>query len=211
MRNLCLALLFLASACGDDTTAAVDLGAPVDDLSVADLSVADLAVPSDFAVCIMPPPDGFDTPVDAGGFCAGTSIAGTCIATFFAQLSECFVPKGCCRPSGGGNSHGVTWQSGAGFYTFSGVDGDYYAAQNVACAFSTSGGVTPAGVRWTLQGGSTSLTITDGTYDVTCPDGSHINVGNPAGQCAELDRLLAPFATASCMSPPSSCCVPYVF
>jgi hypothetical protein len=192
--------------CDDDTAGADDLAMPLYDFAtVHDLATSDLtAAPPE--MCVPNPPDAFDVSVDAGGFCAGTPIAGTCVQTFFAKLAECFVPAGCCRNGPGSITVTMAWESGAYYSTYAIDQERHYAMINQSCANSRRSGL-PDTDRWVGADGST-LALVLSTGVLTCPDGSTVNIGTLSGQCAELDALLHPAPPLGCFQAFPNCCVP---
>jgi hypothetical protein len=195
-----VALLTLAASACDDgaTVASADLAAPVDGLEIA----ADLASLRDLASAEMctPATHAFDLTVDTAGFCAGTTLAGTCVQTFFARIAACFVRAGCCQVGPSAMHRSVAWESGAAYTNQVGIGPWQYSMAGTSCG----GGYTSVQTDyWTGPDGS-KLTYTTPSGAVTCPDGSAINVGNLGGQCAELDDLLQPWHPLQC-SP--ACCV----
>jgi hypothetical protein len=139
-----------------------------------------------------------------GPFCAGTAVAGTCAAIFFAPLSSCFDPTGACTEMLVGNAGSDCWANGSKLVgTISGDGGT--AAHGV---FSKSG--TPCytvDVAQSVAGGEV-FTVTSGghtlIYDlqqgkVSCPDSSTVLIGADYGGCAALKALIAP-KTSGCTS-----------
>ncbi len=143
--------------------------------------------------------------------CAGTALAGTCVARFFDSFAACFRPAGHCAPYYG-ISGGACWENGArytddpfeNFAEFFQIGSqqclgrtDYRSQPGGALVFEqycvpgdancgdaqTDGGVVPVG---------------GGVYDhetgvFTCPDGTQVDVGPALGGCAVLNELLDPF------------------
>lgn len=107
-REIACALV-LAALGGCWAEGAVDAEAPHgSDAAGADLSArprdgGDLAVPRDLR-----PAEDLAVPGDA--FCAGTAVAGTCVAAFFEPAVACWRPSGGCteqvEPSGIGDCYG---------------------------------------------------------------------------------------------------------
>lgn len=198
MKFATLALLACASVAGcDDETAASDLSAPVEDLAIA----RDLSAPVDAALCFAgPPPDAFIPSTDAGAFCVGTTIAGTCAQAFFERIYDCFAPAGCCVLVPYGLHHGAHiefyWASGAVSFdqrTASPVDGILYPGKSwsmcASCGWVDFGGGPGGTDRWSLPDG-TKMIVNPATGDVTCPDNSQANIGPGYEQCPEMDARL---------------------
>lgn len=205
---LLLALCVLAPACGDEQAAVVpDLGAIVPDLST-DLSIGDLAVAHDLtwifdlAHCVpLTPVDGFASSADAAGFCDGTTLAGTCAQAFFARFASCYVPAG-CREYHRTNNTIASWSFASGAYTFWDLSGiRAFSQSGHSCASSDSTGLSQDD-RWTLNDG-TKLTINWTSGNVTCPDGSQIQISNPKS-CDALNTLV----TVPMAGSDPGCCLP---
>ena len=116
-----------------DLQGPADLAASGGDLCFADQCspTPDLGVPTDLVGGDLCRPDGCSPPPDLrapidlaiadGGFCAGTKMAGTCVAAFFAPVAACWKPSGACvahqfpgEPGGGcGKSVYRCWPNGA--------------------------------------------------------------------------------------------------
>jgi hypothetical protein len=188
---LLLAHCVLVAACADDqTTITTDLGTVVPDLSVGDLAaVPDMTYNIDFAHCApFTPVDGFASSADAAaGFCDGTTLAGTCAQAFFASFAACYVPAGCRVYLRNANTGG-SWQyaSGAsGSWDITDISG--YGMNGHPCA-TVDGNNAARDDHWTLADG-TKLTINWTSGNVTCPDGSTIQIANPAS-CDALNALI---------------------
>jgi hypothetical protein len=200
----------LLSACDEDGRA-TDLAVSTDlalgpDLAVPDLALRDLAEAS---VCR--PEMTFPTfpPPDAGGFCDGTPLAGTCAQAFFARVADCFNPAGCCVGTGS-NTVLRGWESGAN-YRFGMADRQWSLSQNgVSCAGNFPSSATTAPMKWTASDGSELPFFDPTTGELHCPDGSQTNVG-AYGQCLALQHLLRPFEVYSCVEATTNttCCTPY--
>lgn len=208
MKLAALILAVLAAAaggCDDDSSAPIDL----DDLSVP--AVDDLQAPADLApppvdaalVCVGgPPPDAFVPSTDAGAFCVGTSLAGTCAQAFFERIYDCFAPAGCCVSAPYGLHHGAHieyyWANGATSIdqrVASPVDGINYPGRSwgmcatASCGRVELGGGPGATDKWSLPDG-TVMIVNPATGDVTCPDNSQTNIGPGYEQCAEMTLRL---------------------
>jgi hypothetical protein len=207
---LLLALCVLLPSCTDEqTTVATDLGAVVPDLSVGDLAVAhDLTWIVDLGHCVpLTPVDGFASSADAAGFCDGTTLAGTCAQPFFAKFAACYVPAGCreyyrvnnTRASWGWASGASIWWDATGIRDFE--------QNGQRCAYADSSSLSnPSGAthddHWKL-GDGTTLTINWTSGNVTCPDGSQIQISNPTS-CDALNTLMSVPPTLS----DPGCCLP---
>jgi hypothetical protein len=173
--------------------AGVDLAGAAFDLGGVDF--ASQPVPVDLAGV-----DGFN----AAAFCAGTSVAGTCLQTFFAPLSTCFVPSGSCNQSVPGVVMPIfCWSTGAELKqqtNASELDRTFISG-GVICYTEQIGGPGPQKTPWWAAGGQGMFyEPIGGNYD--CPDGSKGNIGANYGGCAALGALVAPDRTA-CM--PGAC------
>jgi hypothetical protein len=172
----------------------MDLAMTEPDLSSSDLSMSDqqAAVAYDLA----------------WSSCAGTQLAGTCVADFFDSFAACFHPVGHC--TAGTHNFGMIddWENGAEYLTsmpslnvFAGnwkmgmtqclsvhlySDGRFRHFCTPADAVCSDVG-RDAGVDY--QGGALFDTQT-GVF--TCRDGTQVNVGADLDGCALLNELLAP-------------------
>ena len=167
-----------------------DLAVPEDDFGVSQdlaLGARDLAVApliSDLAF----------TSADATGFCAMTSIDGTCVQAFFELLVECFVPQGNCDQFDTDSAHQLAcWESGSGteYSEEAGCYSPYQAARfymrgNYTCMIADLACGTVE--TWTAADGTT-LVVDTISGDATCADGTHVNVGPSYDACADLQRL----------------------
>jgi hypothetical protein len=212
--SLLLAALLLAGCDDDSAPTSADFAAPsVDDMAAA----LDLSPFPDMAPWCVASDASFPPSLDAGGFCDGTTMAGTCAQEFFRKFAECFRPAGCCLYNGSVNVPGFAWESGARFQSEPG-DREYY--QNGAhCAHQGAPLPGVTGDRWTLGDGEV-LDVDTTTGDVTCPDGSHANIGANYGGCAELNTLrgdtsIFGYDPAMCFKSydgkDSRCCAPYPY
>jgi hypothetical protein len=183
MGRWLLLLAFAAVGCGDDGALAPDLAAP----SMADLGMPDLA-----------------GTIDASGFCEGTSLAGTCAQSFFAHLAECFPPVSGACVSHSPSSWWWTecWESGARISkaTIGSSCGPRWVWANGAtfcmdrnhspdCASNVEVWTIPQSEAFPYATGPSMLVDTV-TGDVTCPDGTHANIGPDFGNCAALHAVI---------------------
>jgi hypothetical protein len=204
VKLLGLALVIaLAGAAGcDDEWRPPDFAVPIDMQVPADLArPGDLTPPLDAFVCTGgPPPDAFVPSTDAGSFCVGTSLAGTCAQAFFERIYDCFAPAGCCAGQVYGVKHGAhidyEWASGAHSTdqrVSSPNDGINYPGKSWGmcdeCGRVEFGGGAGGNDLWTLPDGTT-MTINPATGDVTCPDSSQANIGPGYEQCPEVTLRL---------------------
>jgi len=203
---LLLALCVLGLSCSDEAATGPDLATVLPDLAVGDLAVADLAAPIylfDMAHCApLSPVDGFASSADAAGFCDGTTLAGTCAQPFFAAYASCYVPAG-CRQYFRVNNGRASWEfaSGASInWDASGIRD--YRQNDDQCALASTSGSVSGDDHWTL-GDGTTLTINWTSGNVTCPDGSQIQLANPKS-CDALNTLMAVPPLGS----DPSCCLP---
>lgn len=182
-------------ACDNDAPAPVgDLGVTIPDLSTNDSAPADLApardltVILDMALCAPPTPrDGFASSADAAGLCDGTTIAGTCAQAFFTAFATCYVPAG-CRVYHRDNNTRASWDFASGASIFWDATGIRSFSQNGhSCAFANSANFAQDD-QWTLSDG-TKLTINWTSGNVTCPDGTQIQISNPRS-CDALNTLM---------------------
>jgi hypothetical protein len=184
----------LAVGCDDDASLPADLAAS------SDLSAAtDLAPPKDLTppppVCMIPDGGTPASPVDAGAFCAGTPLDGTCVQAFFAKIAGCFQPAGCCALMASMHER-VDWASGARYDHYIPEYSISYEQSGALCGQQMSSlGTPPPPGHWTA-GDNSTLTVTpaiglsNGPFDATCSDGTHVSFS--AGDCADLDALLSP-------------------
>jgi hypothetical protein len=196
MRHIVALCALALVGCGDDFTPPTDLAVVPLDLSPA--GARDLADLTPLPPWLCPyTPDAWTpptTPVDAGVFCAGTPIDGTCVQAFFAKIAACFQPAGCCTL--GPNIHEkVDWASGAHYYWYATEDQLWYSQGGAACGGQSSPSFGVSG-QWTGPDGS-ALTVTPaisrysfGPFDATCPDGTHVSFNT--SDCAELVALISP-------------------
>lgn len=201
MRVALFVACFALTGCGDDDT--IETLSP--DLSAtAPLDLArgpnDLGTIPDQNGCFYPP-DAFGPPLDAGGFCEGTPLAGTCAQTFFAKLASCFQPAGCCQADGS-NTLYRSWQSGAHYIFRMGTSYYSFSQNDIQCASSLGTEIQPYH-QWTASDGSTII-FDPATGALTCPGDAQINVG-AYGSCPALEALLHQF---QCPATPD-CCTPY--
>jgi len=197
-----------ASASDGGYAPASDLGllppldlAPVP-LGDGGLAMPDLAVASDLALASTDM--GRLAPDDAAAgdlgpptiFCDGTPVAGTCAAAFFAPVASCFVATGGCSENKS-MAGGITcWQSGARLVaTFDGAmmtTSGVWSGPSGECMAGTVGTDANGNTVFTLQQGGATLVYNAGTGDVTCPDGSTVNIGPVEGYCPALQSVLDP-------------------
>jgi hypothetical protein len=199
---LLVALSVFGLSCSDDEGAiGPDLGAVVPDLSVRDLATPlDLSYVLDMAHCAPLSPDGFASSADAAGFCDGTTLAGTCAQAFFSSFAACYVPAGCRVYYRENNTRG-SWQYASGASGHWDIT-DYsdYEMNGHSCAY-VDGNNIARDDHWTLADG-TKLTINWTSGNVTCPDGSTIQIANPTS----CDALMALINTPHTSDP--GCCLP---
>lgn len=175
-------------------------------VSGGDLAAArDLATPPDLAVApdLATPPDLATAPDLAKGaaFCAGTTVAGTCLQSFFAQVSDCWPATGSCTkntPSQGASN--TCWQGGAQFFSTSDMTMAHgvWKAGNGAITCMTGDAVIvgmglPIFTFKSLTGDKLGMDFQQSTY--TCPDGSTHALPNnfvmDFGGCMALKTLIS--------------------
>jgi hypothetical protein len=201
----------LLSACGDgQQTAAPDLSSPaVDDFAVsADLSVSILYNDDMFPRQCGYAPDSSPPKPDVSGFCAGTSIAGTCAQTFFRTIAECFAPSGCCVRAGNSMPR-LTWASGA-FALYDGSFGYVAVIQDGVVCGETNFDGYPL-LKWKAWDG-TRLTFDPNTGIATCDDGTTISLGVGYAACPEIVTMLYPGTPCPIDhtgDAAAACCTPY--
>lgn len=202
-RSSFVAVLLVAAACGDSTSSSndSDLAVPLADSTVArdaagpapDLAAVDLSVAAPADLAILPDLAGPDY---AGyTFCAGTRVAATCAQAFFEPIASCFAPMGGCRTATSGDTTSACWQAGTLFSTtyLQATGGSHLLwAGGATCM---EGDVTPRKGRlplFAVTAGGSTLSYDQDSGDVTCPDGSHVFLGNAFGDCLALGNLLQP-------------------
>ena len=190
-----VALCALVAGCGDDTVvpvAPLELGAGADDLGVAhDLAGPADLTPTDLLSLCPSTPDAWtppSPPPDAGTFCAGTPIDGTCVQAFFAKIADCFLPAAGCCTCFRGNHSSCSWASGAAWDGQPAADEFKLFHDNASCGGSY---VNFATTTWTAADG-TQLTMTGSTSaeDAVCPGGTHVTFS--FSDCADLAALISP-------------------
>jgi hypothetical protein len=186
LGSFLLAAALLTVGCGDDLNpvAQSDLSASSDFSRPPDLAVSASSADLDLQWCV----DGGATwqNVDIRQFCAGTPIAGTCVQTFFGIIANCFAPAGCCQCSFGINAH-CDWPSRSHFD--GGGDGVTFSRGGVLC-----GDYVPflkAQPFWESPIAGMTLTET-GPTELTCPDGTRVDVGMYYSACPALQALVNP-------------------
>jgi hypothetical protein len=112
-----------------------------------------------------------------GGFCAGTSVEGTCVADFFRPIDGCFAPKGSCVTEADGTSYTNTcWDDGSkaiwGTQTWQWSNGKGVSCLEANMVFSSQDGEW----IWNFTRGNTVLSYEWQNGAVTCPDDSHITI-----------------------------------
>jgi hypothetical protein len=153
---------FLAASCGDDTVVPI----PPLDLGVSD----DLAVgpPDLLQMC----PSVYDLSARTP-FCAGTSVAGTCVQAFFQPIVDCWVAAGPCSCSKDGVCN---WVSGARANLLPPDDGGLGTLTQCGTLCARYSGYMSS--TWRAPDGTT-LTIYDPpsstTLYATCPDGTQVS------------------------------------
>jgi len=182
------------------------------DLAANSHSGEDMSPLYDFAMC--GPVDAQPADVDAAGFCDGTPLAGTCLQPLFQRFAECFVPAGCCT-EWGANSVRVEWASGAELDSDTLNFGDRYYGRTLGPGNYTSclhAIRRSDGQGYDFHFPDTTVTINPTTGDVTCSDGSQVNIGLNLGDCGALNsilgdvRLHSPIDFTKCQS--ATCCTP---
>jgi hypothetical protein len=151
----------VAAGCGDDTVVPV----PPLDLGVLD----DLGGPPDLLqMC----PSVWDLSARTP-FCAGTSVAGTCVQAFFQPIVDCLVAAGPCSCS---KDNVCNWVSGArsslGAPDDAGLDGTLTHCGTVCARFEgymSSIWRAPDGTTLTIFSPPSSLAL-----QATCPDGTQV-------------------------------------
>ncbi|MDB4966147.1 MAG: hypothetical protein JWN44_1836 [Myxococcales bacterium] len=202
-----LAFMFVMVTCGcdDDVVGAsqdlaapsgIDLASATDGAQRADLSMGDASYTSG----------------DASTFCAGTSVDSTCARAFFAKLAECFVPAGACSHHMPSSSRWQEcWEDGAAMQLLNHC-GDYtrssreYRHGDQTCMTSELVSCAAPDVEAWTAGDGTMLTINLATGDVTCPDGTHDNVGPSYGNCAALGELIKRPTVTTCPADDAVAC-----
>jgi hypothetical protein len=188
MKNL--ALVLLVAGCGQPAP-----NAPRD-LIMGTPDLAMMSTPPDMTVLpdLIPaiPPDM--TLVPTNGFCDNTTVGGTCVATFMDPVSKCFVPSGACTQAGDGMTfENACWGTGKLIATLDMANkmahGTWKDGNNVTCM---TGAVDVTGPIFTLMANGKTLIYNEKTGDVTCPDGTKINVGPKEGNCAAFSDILEP-------------------
>ena len=193
MKALALSLLSLAG-CDSSGSNAADLSSlemPSDGHSVVeDLSLSlepDLPFARDLARNV---DVGLDSSApDASSFCANGPATGTCAQTFFAAVGACFQPLGACQNDS--TKIELCWTNGASMVFVVPATGPYlvtYATSGRTCMID-SVAITP--VIHTLSANGQMLIYNTSTGDVTCPDGSHANIGTNYG-CTDIYTLFNP-------------------
>lgn len=185
------------STTSDDLSAAADLASPaITDAAspLPDLAAADLAVAPATDLAALPDLSGPDY---AGfTFCAGTRVASTCAQPFFEAVSTCFVPMGGCRSAQDNDTTSACWQAGTMFQTsYLQATGGSHQVWTGGAVTCMEGDVTPRKGRsplFAVTAGGDTLAYDQDSGDVTCPDGSHVFLGNMFGDCAALRFLLQP-------------------
>jgi hypothetical protein len=162
-------------------------------VAAEDLAVPDLGSPEDLSRTY----DAGYPFVDAAGYCdnavdipdAGGGLAGTCAQAFFEKLVGCYVPSGPCVYDYPNSSRfRVCWQSGAALEEIGGISPRYYVNGTFLCMSMTR--ISAGHVEvWTAYDG-TVLQYDKFSGDVTCPDGSHLNLGSEYGNCTALFNLV---------------------
>jgi hypothetical protein len=129
-------------------------------------------------------------------FCAGTFVAGTCVADFFAPLQFCFTPSGSCTQQGGIANGAWCWPNGAELKQLAGantVERWYKESGGTVCYTRLSGGAGPGGLAYTSGSETLYLDTSNGSYH--CPDGSQGSIGANYGGCAALQQMIDPTMT----------------
>jgi hypothetical protein len=149
-----------------------------------------------------------DAPVASSSFCAGTAVAGTCAQAYFATVADCFgtPPTGTCQSQeyendgGAGGGKAYCWSDGSHLYAhftlndagLANATGQWINGHGTTCMTAdVVGGMAGNESLITYHAGGSDLVYDTLTGAVTCPDGSHANIG--AGQT--LCTLLATFVT----------------
>lgn len=137
-------------------------------------------------------------PPDLAGidFCEGTPVAGTCAQGFFYLVSRCYVAAGACTlMSDSRNYANLCWDNGSRILVsyLNGKDGAHGLWKNGAetCLEGYAFGLNSEPV-FTLHRGGDTLAYDEKTGDVTCPDGTHANIGPREGDCGMVRAILSP-------------------
>jgi hypothetical protein len=130
------------------------------------------------------------------GFCAGTSLAGTCVQSFLQPVADCWV-----RPATGGCSSARTaktttscWSNGATLVVTTATLAQHGVWKNATGTVCLEGDTVDT--RHTLSSQGKTLTIDDASNKATCPDSSTVPIPTGAEACADLSALIAPRCTS---------------
>jgi hypothetical protein len=211
------ALSCVLAACSSPEQPLRDLGVAQDDLSA---SSSDLA-PADLAWQL--------GPLDLGGWCVGTTLAGIdadggattegeCARQYFARFAACFRPAGQCTSYVHLTGTDSCWDDGALASYGRGYPSGYTMPGRSCMRFYT---LDPAAsvpvVRFCISssthecvysdppdlGGPEFAIYSHGVF--TCPDGTSVHID--VGGCAELNALMLPWS--NCNPPSMPTCTPF--
>lgn len=128
--------------------------------------------------------------------CRGTRLENTCVATFLAPAVECFHAEGSCtRAFDGVGKLAACWASGASMQ--SAIDFQQlvvlsrWTQDRNICLEARMVDDGQGGGIMTFRRGSATL-VMDEKGNVTCPDGSHVAMGDDFGGCDAIRALLDP-------------------
>ena len=137
--------------------------------------------------------------------CSGTSIDGTCVATFFAPMLKCFHASGACqRSTGPGSATNLCFASGSkvfGIPSLGTTSEIGWMGSNSQCFMKSIVILDGAGVahfQYIEDPVPGQLDYDEHTGNATCPDGTVVHVGTMDG-CGALGILVAPWRTAMCV------------
>ena len=149
-------------------------------------------------------PDASMTPDLGLGFCKGTTVEGTCAQSYFTGVAACWNAAGACTQMMDASATTLCWASGArtviGSYQM-GVVPVTWAMNGMTCMTgngSLSKGGNGMSFKYDLMAGGQHLVFDDGTGDVTCADGSSVNIGANEGGCAALHQIFHPGTMGGC-------------
>jgi hypothetical protein len=134
-----------------------------------------------------------DASVDAAGFCVGTPVAGTCLATFFAPAHACFQPTGSCVAQTTSTTKNACWANGEKLLLQLGSQGDGFTYRNGGqlCFYGSweymNG--TEKGYTFTTDGNAL-LVYNRSTGETVCADGSRTTLAPDFGGCAAIVSLV---------------------
>jgi hypothetical protein len=129
----------------------------------------------------------------ASGFCAGTPIAGSCLAAFFAQAAPCFHPSGACVDQTASAGTNVCWADGARLTLTTGTQGagfNYFSGSNL-CFYGSWTTLNGNQKDYTFTfGGSALLVYNRTTGETTCLDGTRAQLAPDFGGCGAITAIV---------------------